>query len=192
MAKKTKAGAIPVKRTMNLYYKPDRTTGPATAALYILFGLTLLLAAAKVGIYDRLEQLRFARQKLAFVEAEEQQYAQQLSDYGEVLHRYHLYAATEAEQTTVDRLKVLDLVDAHIGSRAELLSVSIAQDSVAVRMRGVTLGEAAEILRDLRSDPLVSFAAVDTAATEDGAKADPSQLITASVTITLVKEGEGS
>ena len=38
-----KRASYPTKRTMNLFYKPDRTTKPATIALYILFGLVCIL-----------------------------------------------------------------------------------------------------------------------------------------------------
>lgn len=41
MGKKLKG--VPTKRTMNLYFKPDRTTRPATVALYVLFVLVVLL-----------------------------------------------------------------------------------------------------------------------------------------------------
>lgn len=182
---------MPSKRTMNLYYKPDRTTGPATAALYILFALTLLLAAAKLGIYDRLEQLRQAREQLSRVQAEEQQYAEKLVDYDEVLHQYHLYAATEDERTTTDRLEILDLLDEHIRTAADVSYVSIAGDSVDVRMSGVTLAETAEILRTLRAEPIVAAATVSTASTNGGGQEDdPAMPVTANITITLAKEGE--
>ena len=129
MAKRSKAGSMPVKRTMNLYYKPDRTTGPATAALYILFALTVLLAAAKLGIYDPLYELGQAREQLDRLQAEERQYAEKLSDYNEVLHQYHLYAATEEERATTDRLEILDLLDEHIRTAADVSYVSIAGDA---------------------------------------------------------------
>lgn len=191
MAKRSRAGTMPSKRTMNLYYKPDRTTGPATAALYILFALTVLLAAAKIGIYDKLYELRQAWEQLSRVQAEERQYAGRLSDYNEVLHRYHLYAATEDERATTDRLEILDLLDDHIRTVAEVNYVSIAGDSVSVRLSGVTLAETAEILRSLRDEPIVSDATVSTASTNGGGQADdPSMPVTANITITLAKEGE--
>ncbi|WP_304737756.1 hypothetical protein, partial [Dubosiella newyorkensis] len=45
-------GSYPEKRTMNLFYKPDRTTKPATIALYLLFAFTVLLGLSKVLVYD--------------------------------------------------------------------------------------------------------------------------------------------
>lgn len=42
--------AYPAKRSMNLFYKPDRTTKPATIALYVLFVLVCLLGLGKFQI----------------------------------------------------------------------------------------------------------------------------------------------
>ena len=44
--------AYPAKRSMNLFYKPDRTTKPATIALYVLFVLVCLLGLGKFLVYD--------------------------------------------------------------------------------------------------------------------------------------------
>ena len=192
MAKEKKL-VLPDKRTMNLYYKPDRTTKPATAALYVLFALSLLLAAAKFGVYDLLMKVQDKRDELARVQAEEQQYAMQLTDYDDVLHQYHLYSATDEELATTDRLEIMQMLDDIVRSRAEVDSFSIAGASVSFQMSGVTLGETAEIIRDIRSSPLVSFATVNTASTATGANVDamedPNMPVTASVAITLAKEG---
>ena len=191
MAKEKKI-VLPDKRTMNPYYKPDRTTKPATIALYVLFALSLLLAAAKFGVYDLLMKVQDKRDELARVQAEEQQYAMQLTDYNDMVHQYHLYSATDEELATTDRLEIMQMLDDIVRSRAEVNSFSIAGASVSFQMSGVTLGETAEIIRDIRSSPLVSFATVNTASTASGANVDatedPNMPVTASVAITLAKE----
>ena len=176
---------------MNLYYKPDKTTRPATIALYVLFALSLLLAAAKFGVYDLLMKLDETQAELARTQATEQQYAMQLTDYDEVLHQYHLYNATEDEKNTTDRMEILDLLEELVRSRADVVSYAIAGPTVSFQMSGVTLGESAEIIRDLRENPLVATASVNTAATEGNENAnsdDPNMPVTATVTITLAKE----
>lgn len=55
---------VPTKGTMNLYYKPDRTTKPATIALYVLFALTVLLGLSKVLVYDLWVQVEETRAAL--------------------------------------------------------------------------------------------------------------------------------
>ena len=42
-----KKDEYPVKQTLNLYYKPDRTTKPATIALYVLFVLTCCMTCGR-------------------------------------------------------------------------------------------------------------------------------------------------
>ena len=108
--KRAKA-AYPGKREMNLHYKPDRTTKPATVALYVLFVLALLLAAAKFLIYDPLMDLESTRQELARVEAVKADYDARLEEYPEVKRQYQLYAATDEELSQTDRMEVLELVD---------------------------------------------------------------------------------
>ena len=192
MAKpKEKKIVLPDKRTMNLYYKPDKTTRPATIALYVLFALSLLLAAAKFGVYDLLMKLDETQSELGRTQATEQQYAMQLTDYDDVLHQYHLYNATDDEKNTTDRMEILDMLESLVRSRADVVSYSIAGPTVSFQMSGITLGESAEIIRSLRESPLVATASVNTAATEGNENADPddpNMPVTATVTITLAKE----
>ena len=190
MAKEKKV-VLPDKRTMNLYYKPDKTTRPATIALYVLFALSVLLAVAKFGVYDLLMKLEDVQAELERTQATEQQYAMQLTDYDEVLHQYHLYSATEDELNTTDRMEILDMLESLVRSRANVVSYSIAGPTVSFQMSGITLGESAEIIRSLRESPLVATASVNTAATEGNENADPddpNMPVTATVTITLAKE----
>lgn len=177
----------PVKRSMNLYYKPDRTTKPATAALYILFALTCLLGLAKVMVYDLWAETREAEQIAATEQARMEGVMLELADYGEVRERYSLYSATEEEQATIDRMEVLALLDGALGSRAEMNTVSIGGDTVQLQFSGVTLAETAQIVRTLESSPIVASTRVNTASTTEGAGA----LVQASVLIQLQKEGSG-
>ena len=52
-----KRRAYPSKRTMNLYYREDRTARPATVLLYVLFLLVVLGALGKVLIFDPLQEI---------------------------------------------------------------------------------------------------------------------------------------
>ena len=185
---------MPEKRSMNLYYKPDRASGSAAAALYALLGLILLLAVIKFGIYDLAEDLRASREELARVQAQEQQYAQQLSDYDDVARRYRLYAATQEESSATDRLDILALLDETVRSKATVESVSIAGANVDLQLSGVTLAQTAEIVRSIRASDLVLSVSVNAAASDpDGGspdRDDPSKPVSASVSILLARESE--
>lgn len=175
----------PAKRTMNLYYKPDRTTRPATIALYVLFCLTILLGLSKVLVYDLWAEVRSARQELSAAERELNGVMAELADYDQVLERYRRYAATEEEAALIDRMEVLELLDSAVGSPARLDSVAISGDIVRMEVSGVDLARTAEIVSALEAAPLVESTAVNTASTTEESGAG----LRADILIQLRKEG---
>ena len=179
-----KKGAYPTKRTMNLFYKPDRTTKPATAALYVLFALTCVLGLGKVTVYDLWAETRGAEQTAAGEQTRLEGIMAELADYSEVQERYSLYSATEEERAAIDRMEVLELLDGALGGSAELNTVSVSGDAVQLQFSGVTLAETARIVRALEASPIVAGTRVNTASTTEGSGA----LVQASVFIQLQKE----
>lgn len=173
--------AYPTKRSMNLYYKPDRTTKPATVALYVLFVLVCLLGLSKFLIYDLWAEANEAEEALTSVESQRDSMLLNLTDYGEVLERYSRYSATEEEQTLVDRMEVLALLDEAVGATAAMDSISISDDEVQLQFSGVTLAQTAEIVKTLEASPLVASTMVNTAIraqnTETGGPVQASVLI---------------
>ena len=179
-----KKGAYPTKRTMNLFYKPDRTTKPATVALYVLFALTCVLGLGKVTVYDLWAETRGAEQTAAGEQTRLEGIMAELADYSEVHERYSLYSATEEERAAIDRMEVLELLDGALGGSAELNTVAIGGDAVQLQSPGVTLAENAGIVRALEASPIVAGTRVNTASTTEGSGA----LVQASVFIQLQKE----
>lgn len=175
----------PSKRTMNLLYKPDRTTKPATIALYVLFVLTLLLGLAKLMIYDLWAEVQQERQTLANLSAQIEAAEQELADYDEVWEQYNRYAATDEERAIIDRIEVLTLLDSAIGSNARLSSLSINGDTMQVQFYAGSLAQTAQIVSRLEASPLVAFTEVNTAATQE----QTGTQVMASVYIQLQKEG---
>jgi len=103
--------AYPAKRTMNLFYKPDRTTKPATVALYVLFALTCLLGLSKLLVYDLWMETQQAVQTRDAAEERFLGVMAELADYNEVQERYSRYSATEEERETIPRMEVLAMLD---------------------------------------------------------------------------------
>lgn len=180
----------PAKRSMNLFYKPDRTTKPATVALYVLFVLVCLLGLGKFLVYDVWSETVRARQALEAAERQLDGVMLELSDYNEVWERYSRYSATEEERALIDRMEVLALLDEALGNAASLDSVSIGAAAVQLQFSGVTLAQTAEIVKKLEASPIVESTMVNTAATtqSDGAPIDASAPVQASVLIQLQKE----
>lgn len=186
MAGRKKKVSYPEKKSMNLYYKPDRTTVPATIALYVLFVLALMLAFGKFLVYDYIVKLRETQEQLDQVLAEKSVYDGQLERYDEVQQRYRLYSMTDDELNQTDRMEVLELLDAVVRPEAEIESVSISDGYVTVKFSGVTLKETAEIVKKLEESEIVARTTVDTASTTGS----PGNQVTANILIALQKENE--
>lgn len=174
-----KKDRLPQKRTMNLYYKPDRTTKPATVTLYVLFVLAGLLGLGKLLVYDLWVETEQARQELIAAEDEMNGVMLQLADYNEVKERYQRYAATEEEQAVIDRMEVLELLESAVMPVADIETVSISGDSVQLSFSGVTLAQTARIVQALEASPIVAGTTVNTAATKESEAGRPVQAVQA-------------
>ena len=175
----------PTKTTMNLYYKPDRTTKPSTIALYALFAAVVLLALAKYLVYDVWQENRAAQRALESAQDELNDVLAQLTDYNEVQMRYFRYAATDEERALVDRMDVLDMLESALGN-AKIDSIYIRGVRLDIQISDVTLAQTATIVKNLESSPLVSSVTVNTA-TNAGNDTD---LTRTNISIQLQKEGD--
>ncbi len=182
MSRKDKTA--PTKRTMNLYFRTDRTTKPATITLYVLFVLVVLLGLAKILVYDLWVKVDSARTALSLAEARRDVVVAELSDYDEVREQYQRYSATDEERELIDRMTVLALLDDAIGATARLESVSVTGKTVQVQFQEVTLAQTADIVRRLEASPIVERITVNTAATTD----EDTDLVSASILIQLQKK----
>jgi hypothetical protein len=169
LAAKKKA-VYPTKRSMNLYFKVDRTTAPATAALYVLFAAAVLLALGKVMIYDVVMQERQLESRVLALEQRTAQQMQQLESYDQVLEDYIRSLPTQQEQEQADVMELLALIDTTIRPAAQVSQVTIADNQVVISFSGVTLAQAAELVVALEQSPLVTNTQVDTASTTGGAE----------------------
>lgn len=160
-----KKAILPTKRSMNLYFKVDRTTAPATIALYTLFTLVVLLGAAKLAIYDPWNQEQQLKQQALALEQRSVSQMQELKNYDQVLENYIRSTPTQEELSQADTMEVLDLIDRTIRPAATVSQVTIKDNQVLISFSGITLSRAAELVTQLEQSPLVSNPHVDTAAT---------------------------
>lgn len=157
----------PTKTSMNLFYKPDRTTKPSTVALYVLFAVVCLLGLSKLLVYDLWMENREAQNDLAAAQQELNSAMLKLSDYNEVRQDYFRYSATDEERYLVDRMDVLAMLDGALAG-TDVISISIGGSQVQLELADVTLAESAEIVRRLEADPLVASTTVNTATSSTG------------------------
>lgn len=175
----------PTKTTMNLYYKPDRTTKASTIALYALFAAVVLLALLKILVYDVWQENRAAQRALVAAQNELNDVLAQLADYSEVQERYFRYSATDEERALVDRMDVLAMLDSTVGN-AKIDSINISGSRLQIQISDVTLAQTATIVKNLESSQLVSSVTVSTATTT-GSDTD---LTRTSISIQLRKEAD--
>lgn len=174
----------PEKRNMNLFYKPDRTTKPATVMLYALFALVCMLGLCKILVYDVWEERNQARRALEAEQEKLNSVMLQLKDYDEVKERYVRYAAIEEERALVDRMEVLAMLDETVGIAAIRGSISISGSTVQIQFSGATLAEIAQIVNRVEASPIVASTLVSTASTT----AEGSEPVLANMLIQLQKE----
>ncbi len=163
-----KKTAYPTKRSMNLYFKVDRTTAPATAALYVLFAVAVLLALGKILIYDFVVQEKQMENQIQALDQRAAQQMQQLKNYDQVLEDYIRSIPTQQEQDQPDVMELLSLIDTTIRPAAQVSQVEIANNQVVLSFSGVTLAQAADLVVRLEQSPLVDNTQVDTASSTDG------------------------
>ncbi len=164
---KGKKETYPTKKRMNLYFKVDRTTAPATAALYISFVVVVLVALSKVMILDPWLEVRGLEEQARQLEEENAALLLQLKDFRKVQEEYLRIAPTEEEQAQGDILEVLQLIDGAIRPSAQVKQVSVSENKVLLTFSGVTLGESAQLVSLLEQSPLVTGASVDTAVSRE-------------------------
>lgn len=177
---------MPVKRTMNLYYKMDRSAKPATIALYVLLVVSVLLGVSKVLIFDLWVQVSEAREAWSVAQGRLESAFVVLKGYDEVRREYQRLAATEEERAQIDRMEIVSLLDEEVGSLAKMHNYAVSDMTVQIQIDQVTLAETAEIVRRLELSPLVARTTVHTAATM-GANRIEDQ-VSASILVELQKE----
>lgn len=164
---KGKKEIYPTKKRMNLYFKVDRTTAPATATLYISFVMVVLVALSKVMILDPWLEVRGLEEQARQLEEENAALLLQLKDFSKVQEEYLRIAPTEEEQAQGDILEVLQLIDGVIRPSAQVKQVSVSENKVLLTFSGVTLGESAQLVSLLEQSPLATGASVDTAVSRE-------------------------
>jgi hypothetical protein len=185
IARKPKQERYPTKRTLNLYYKPDRTTKPATIMLYVLFFVVLLIGLSKFLVYDLTASVADKEQEYQSLQQQLTEYESQLADYERIQLQYILYSATDEEASQVDRMSILALIDAAVRTTAAVDSVTITGDQAQVQISGITLRQAAEIVQALEASPIVAKTTINTASTTQ----EQGDTVKASILLDLQKEG---
>lgn len=183
---KKKKTVYPTKHSMNLYFKVDKTTAPATIALYTLFVLVVLFAMSKVMIYDPLNEVKQLDTRVSVLETEAVSKLEQLKNYNNVLEKYVRATPAAEELSEVERMQILDLIDNTIRPTAKVSKVDISENKVLLTFFGVTLEEAGDLVARLDYAEMVTNVSVDTAISNQGGRS----LVETHVYFEVVREEE--
>ena len=181
----------PSKQTVNLVFKERSINSPSRAipafALFLVF-LTLFI---RFGVQGQLQKMEAAESALRRAQSDLNGYMEYNSDYDEIKEQYSQYFndyLNEDEAVLQDRMKVLELLEQCVMTRADMSNIAIQGNVCRVSITDVPLNTISDIVATLEGNPQVRYISVVTAGTENGDDAQIGQNVTANVTITLTEE----
>ena len=143
---------------------------------------------ANFGVLRQLDRQRDAEQAYSAVHSQYTQMQQALAGYDDVELQYRTYSRTwmQTEESPfyvpVDRLEVLDLLQAYLMPYGTVNRVLVQEDVAIVTMSGMDLEQISAMFQRLQLQPIVKSATLTLAATP---RTDRSEKLDFSVTITL-------
>lgn len=160
-----KKDVYPSKKTINLYYKEDKTTRPSTVALYVLFIAVVLLAVSKVVVFDRLDELEKVEAQLVEKQKHYEEQMENLKEYKEISSQYSRYSFSylRDDEKLCDRIAVLEMLEETVFAHSNVENVAITADVVSVNLSGTNLEETAKLVQMVEGYDIVSHVEVNTA-----------------------------
>lgn len=187
----TKKDTYPTKNTINLYYKEDKTTRPSTIALYVLFFAVVLLALAKLLIFDMLIVLNDKKVTYEKNQSYLENQLVYLKDYNEINDEYNRYSFSylTEDEVVCDRLEVVAMLEETVFKQATADSVIVTENVVSLSYQGLNLEETASLVKALEEYEIVEKVDVNTASLNSS---DEKDNLTTKMVITLVGEAGGA
>lgn len=159
-----KKDAYPSKKTINLYFKEDRTTRPSTIALYVLFIGVVALLLVKLLVLDMSAEMVEKQETLDSKQAHLNAQLELLQEYDEVSSQYSRYSSSYLREDEIiwNRMDVLDMLGKTIYNHGDVRSVSISGNMIFADIVGPDLEETAELVGMIESYAMVDHVVVNT------------------------------
>ena len=189
----TKQTKYPTKTTINMAACGRTEAAGKTLVIGMAVIAVLVLLVAKFCVFDQYARLSRAEADYNSVYQKNQELADRVSDYDEVMLEYRAYSMSfisdknDENFVGVDRKEVLDLIEIVMMKRGQVLSIEIYENTAKVSMKGMNLEEISEMIRSLKNSPVVSEAQLNIAKTDEN---KPASVLSFSVTIYLQQEQE--
>ena len=189
----TKQTKYPTKTTINMAACGRTEAAGKTLVIGMAVIAVLVLLMVKFCVFDQYARLSRAEADYNSVYQKNQELADRVSDYDEVMLEYRAYSMSfisdknDENFVGVDRKEVLDLIETVMMKRGQVLSIEIYENTAKVSMKGMNLEEISEMIRSLKNSPVVSEAQLNIAKTDEN---KPASVLSFSVTIYLQQEQE--
>lgn len=189
----TKQTKYPTKTTINMAACGRTEAAGKTLVIGMAVIAVLVLLVVKFCVFDQYARLSRAEADYNSVYQKNQELADRVSDYDEVMLEYRAYSMSfisdknDENFVGVDRKEVLDLIETVMMKRGQVLNIEIYENTAKVSMRGMNLEEISEMIRSLKNSPVVSEAQLNIAKTDEN---KPASVLSFSVTIYLQQEQE--
>ena len=189
----TKQTKYPTKSTINMAACGRTEAAGRTLVIGMAVIAVLVLLMVKFCVFDQYARLSRAEADYNSVYQKNQELADRVSDYDEVMLEYRAYSMSfisdknDENFVGVDRKEVLDLIETVMMKRGQVVSVEIYDDTAKVSMKGMNLKEISAMIKSLKTSPVVSDAQLNIAQTDENREAS---VLSFSVTIYLQQEQE--
>lgn len=189
----TKQTKYPTKTTINMAACGRTEAAGKTLVIGMAVIAVLVLLVVKFCVFDQYARLSRAEADYNSVYQKNQELADRVSDYDEVMLEYRAYSMSFISDKDnenfvgVDRKEVLDLIETVMMKRGQVLSIEIYENTAKISMKGMNLEEISEMIRSLKNSPIVSEAQLNIAHTDEN---KPASVLSFSVTIYLQQEQE--
>ena len=184
-----KAPKYPTKRTVNLAQRESHSRSTLTLSLGLLIILILSFCVANFGVLRQLDRQRAAEQAYSTAHSQYTEMQKALADYDEVELQYRTWSRTwmHDENSPVDRMEVLDLVQAYLMPYGTVNTLVVDEDVMIVTMSDMNLEQISAMFQRLQLQPAVKAATLTLAATPS---VNPGDMVDFSITVTLRSAAE--
>ena len=178
---------LPVKRSINLITAGEKGLNRKTIAAIIVLAVVVALAFGKFAVADRFIAAAEAEERVQNLQAQVEQGHAVIDSFGKIAEQYahYTYAGmTEEELSLTDRMKIMELVDRRLLSQVRVNTWSINGNQLQAVISGSTLQRINEIVQELRSEDMVEYCSVTTAATgTEGSVVRSTDIVIAQITV---------
>lgn len=167
--KNKKKNVFPTKKTLNLLQRDKEEQTPARIISMVFVLALIVFFVFKFGVIDQMYRYYTATSKadelekrLATTQAQNENYSAVFDEYS----RYFYTGFTEAESARVGRLEAIKLIDDYLLTMGFTGSYTIAENTIALNLKGITLTQTAALINVLTQNEMVVSVPIQAAGSD--------------------------